>query len=79
MDLIKGLFILEGIHGCPETIIFVGQELTLLNEPLERFMKQFFTFAHIAKNGFPKNEVSAIDSNVRAADVPNSLDYPTSV
>ena len=28
MDLVEHLFIFESIHGCPETIIFVGEELT---------------------------------------------------
>jgi hypothetical protein len=73
MQILEVLFVLECIHAGPEAVMQVGDQLALLNQPMERLVHQILTLLDVVKDLPPKNKVTAINNAARSSNMSNLL------
>src|SRR5262249_3090422 len=70
VEIIQLLFVLKCIHGLPETVVGIPDQLFLSDESLKRFMHEFFTVLDIFEDRVLKNKIASVDSNIRFVHIP---------
>jgi len=61
MEFIECLFVLEGVHTLPESIVTVGHQFIFFDQSFKWLMNQFFTVLNIVKDFLFEDEKSAVD------------------
>src|SRR5215468_5498843 len=62
-QILELLFVLERVHGRPETVVGISDQLPLVDEPLERPVDQFLFLADVVEDLEFENEVAVIDTH----------------
>src|SRR5437867_4440340 len=74
VHVVERLFFLKCIHARPEPIVFVREQLLLLDQPLKRLLYKFFPVPHIFENVLAEQEISSVHQDSSLVDVPDSTD-----
>src|SRR5207245_9779812 len=69
VHVVQALLVLERVHGYPEPVVAVGEELVLSHEPLERVHHEVSTVSQIVEDLGLEDEVAAVDTEARLPDV----------
>src|SRR5689334_25255233 len=63
--LLEVLDVLEGVHRRPESVVLVGHQLVLLDQPPERLLDQLLARPDVVEDLTPEEEVAAVDPDIR--------------
>ena len=62
--ILENLLVLQRIHRTPKALMPEGQELVVIDQPLEGLLNEFFAVAQIVKDLRAKDEAAAVDPKI---------------
>src|SRR5579885_895269 len=77
--VLQDLPILHRVHGAPEAMVSVRDELLVLYKPAERLEHKLLPFAHVVEDLPAKQEIPAVDPDLRSVRAAELADPPVGV
>src|SRR5207244_1241395 len=75
MQVVQHLLVLERVHAHPETIVFMGDEVSLHHETLEGFVEEFLAVADVPEDVSTKDEIAPVDPKPRVSHVRDAVHH----
>ena len=75
MQIFQMLLFLESIHAGPESVVRIGQKLTISDQAMKRFFHQVFAFLDVIENLAPEDKKAAVNPASGTRDVGDFLNH----
>ena len=63
-NLFEYLPVSEGVHGPPETLVLIGHEASVFDQPIKRLEHQLLAILNAVKDLVPENKITTVDPNL---------------